>query len=65
MTVCVCVCVWVCVCVCSDLAIRNLLLHREQDGSLVVKIADFGLSRVANSGSSYIPQNTNQFCVRV
>ena len=32
-------------CVHRDLAARNVMVHKEQNGDMIVKIADFGLSR--------------------
>ena len=34
---------------CSDLALRNLLLTKQQDGRWLVKVGDFGLSRITHN----------------
>lgn len=33
-----------------DLALRNLLVTRDENGKYVVKVADFGMSRLINKG---------------
>lgn len=43
-----------------DLAARNVLVNASEDGSIVAKVSDFGLSRVDASGNGYELKNKQQ-----
>lgn len=43
----------------GDLAARNILLHREADGQITAKLADFGLAIKGTGSSSIIPNSAS------